>query len=492
MTSNDQSHQAAGGSWNQLLESVRNGRPVRLHSKAVQPGDVFVALPGKAVDGSRFIPDALSRGAAWIVSASDRNVPEDSLDRLIVRDDPQAGLGQLAKASFGTEAQTFLLVGITGTNGKTTVAAMLEELFQAAGRSVGIVGTVNYRWPGHEEAARLTTPDCLTTHSLLARMAQDGVDVVCMEVSSHALDQQRVAGLDFDLAVFTNLSQDHLDYHEDMEAYYLAKRRLFDPVSGPAPRPVINLDDEYGTRLAAELENPLGYSLGKARLASGSILQAEIRSASRRGLELAMQYQDQSWQLSSPIIGRHNAANLAAAQAAGLAAGLPSTAMSALNGFPGVAGRLEKIDNARDLHIFVDYAHSPDALENVLASVRGLDFRRLVVVFGCGGDRDKTKRPLMGQAVAAFADVAVLTSDNPRHEDPAAIMNDVLPGIQGQIRLIQEADRRKAIGLALDELTPDDALIIAGKGHEDYQEIGGERFPYSDFAAVREHLKSCR
>jgi len=474
--------------WQELLESVRSGRPVRLDSREVQPGDVFVALRGAHQDGARFVPDALNRGAAIVVGPEHIELPEESRARLFRRADLQDSLGDLARASFGTERLSALLIGITGTNGKTTVAYMLERLFREAGRSVGVIGTVSYRWPGHESPAALTTPDCLTLHALLSRMDRRGVDVVCMEVSSHALDQGRIAGLDFGVALFTNLSQDHLDYHADMEEYYLAKAKLFGGAGRSQPRAVLNLDDTYGYRLAQELPQGLGFSLQGRSNPRGEALQAHILAASRRGLHLDMRFNSRHWEITSPLIGRHNASNLSAAQAAGLAAGLSVADMKALNGFTGVPGRLEKVSNEKDLHIFVDYAHTPDALENVLSSVRSLDINRLFVVFGCGGDRDRTKRPLMGRAVAKHADVAVLTSDNPRNEEPEAIMRDVLPGLTGSIRLIQEADRRAAIACALQEITPEDALIIAGKGHEDYQEVCGQRHPFSDVQVVRELL----
>jgi UDP-N-acetylmuramoyl-L-alanyl-D-glutamate--2,6-diaminopimelate ligase len=470
--------------WRELLDAVRAGTTVRTHSGHVRPGDVFVALPGSRTDGTAYIAQAAAAGAAWIVAPRTVSAEKAGQARTVVRPDIRSALGELARARFGTDRNAMSLVGVTGTNGKTTVCSMLEHLLVRAGFRVGLIGTVSCRWPGHDREASLTTPECLETHEILSRMAADGVDVVCMEVSSHALDQDRVAGLEFDLGVFTNLTQDHLDYHSGMEAYFRAKSKLFRPGPVRWPAAVLNLDDPYGRRLAKARPDHRGYSLEGHCLDASSCLQGEVTEASRRGTALRMRLGERVWELRTPLLGRHNGSNLLAAQAAGLLLGLGPEQMKGLEDFPGERGRLEYIPNPGGLHAYVDFAHSPDALENVLSSVRELDFERMLVVFGCGGDRDKGKRPLMGRVVARYADAAYLTSDNPRNEDPVRIMEDVLPGLDTGVRVVREPDRREAIRAAISDLGPRDVLLVMGKGHESYQEIGGRRHEFSDADVV--------
>lgn len=477
--------------WSELLAAVRGGLPVRAHSGKVGVGDAFVAVPGPKVDGAVFIPDALTRGAAWIVAAPGVRLPEGATARLVTRDDPRAALGELAAAAHGTAGHGYRLVGVTGTNGKTTVTYLVERLFSGADRKAGVLGTVSYRWPGFSMDAPLTTPDCLSLHEMLARMDKAGVELAVMEVSSHALDQRRVAGLAFDAAVLTNLTQDHLDYHQDMETYFQAKARLFRELPRDGKAWIVNYEDPYGLRLLEEGRaagrDVLGYGL-ETPPARMPVIRAEVRTMSAAGMELTVEFEGRRFGLVSPLVGRHNAMNLLAAMGVGLKLGLSEADMQALAGFTGVAGRLERVPNSRGLNVFVDYAHTPDALANVLSAIKALGVRNLVCVFGCGGNRDRAKRPLMGQAVCRLADVAVLTSDNPRHEDPLAIIEDVKPGLSGCARVLVEPDRRKAIALALDGLTPDDALVIAGKGHETYQQIGDVKHPFSDQKVVREML----
>jgi UDP-N-acetylmuramoyl-L-alanyl-D-glutamate--2,6-diaminopimelate ligase len=323
---------------------------------------------------------------------------------------------------------------------------------------------------------------------MLAEMAEDGVEAVCMEVSSHALDQQRTAGLAFDLAVFTNLTQDHLDYHQDMETYFQVKSRLFTTASRAS---VLNFDDAYGLRLAGLSTPGRGYSLNKVDVPGWPCLQGSIQRMDRSGQVLSLHEPKLGqWSLRSGLVGRHNASNLLAAQAVGLELGLGPQDFRALESCTGPPGRLERISNKLGLHVFVDYAHTPDALDNVLVALKELDFRRLIVVFGCGGDRDPGKRPLMGQAVARHADLAVLTSDNPRHEDPEQIMHEVMPGLQDCPQVMCNPDRRQAIHMGLEATGPLDALVIAGKGHECTQQIGDQKLPFSDAQVVRGYLDS--
>ncbi|MFK4766051.1 UDP-N-acetylmuramoyl-L-alanyl-D-glutamate--2,6-diaminopimelate ligase [Desulfobaculum sp. SPO524] len=472
--------------WNTLVQAVSDGLMVRSDSRQVNPGEVFVAAPGASVDGAAFIPSALERGAKWIVARPGTTLPDGADATLVEHEEPRKALGELAAAYFKTAEHGQTVIGITGTNGKTTVTYMLEHVLAAAGRKVGVIGTVNYRWPGFALDAAMTTPDCWQLHEIMANMAAAGVDTVIMEVSSHALDQDRVAGLGYDVAVLTNVTQDHLDYHKTMDAYFNAKARLFTDVPKAGKTTVINVDDPYGRILLDRCPDAIGYGLYYPATGEARGLWGDIVSCDSRGVHLSMKFGEERWELQSPLIGKHNASNLLAVQGAALALGVKPRRLKALEKFCGVPGRLERIDNRRGLNVFVDYAHTPDALENVLSSVKELDFKRLFVVFGCGGDRDRAKRPLMGEAVSHYADVAVLTSDNPRSENSVAIMNDVRPGLSKCKYVIENPDRRGAITAALGEMRSGDVLVIAGKGHETYQEIRGTRLPFSDAQVVRE------
>lgn len=496
-------------SFDDLLARVRQTRTgtdrpeIRTDSRRVGRGDVFVAVPGVAanggagVDGADFIPRAWAAGAGAVVCLPGRvdaalaDAPEGSV--VAANDDPRAAIGLLGQARYGTDALSFPVVAVTGTNGKTTITYLLEHVFSALGRRAGVLGTVSYRWPGFAMDAPLTTPDCIETHAMLARMQAAGVDVALMEVSSHALDQRRVAGIRFAGAILTNLTQDHLDYHGDMERYYAAKARLFTELPDADKACAVNADDAWGRRLLGEVPHAIGFGL-EAAPDGGEVvpgrrhLHGEMVRNDTSGLTLRMTFEGRQWELSSHLVGAHNASNLLAVQAVCLGMGLAPEDFASLADFAGVPGRLERIVNPRGLDIFVDYAHTPDALENVLRALRAVGFARIVTVFGCGGNRDRTKRPLMGQAVARYADVAVLTSDNPRHEDPESIMADVLPGLAGAREVVSDPDRARAIGKALALLRPGDALLVAGKGHESYQQIGDRKVPYSDQQVIREIL----
>jgi UDP-N-acetylmuramoyl-L-alanyl-D-glutamate--2,6-diaminopimelate ligase len=474
--------------FNDLLARAATGTMVRTDSRQVAPGEIFVALPGTRTDGTRFIPDALDRGAAFVVAPPGTALPTGSTAILVHHPAPRLALGELARSFFGTDRLGMKLLGITGTNGKTTVTTMAEHLLGAAGLVPGIMGTISCRWPGHENPSCMTTPDCWTIHETLARMAGAGVQAVCMEVSSHALEQDRVAGISFDAAVFTNLSQDHLDYHRSMEEYFASKRRIFTRQGSAPPLGIINVDDAYGTRIAAGHLPRIAFTLAHNGSLQDPVLRGTILAADRKGLILDVAYGKRSWHLTSPLVGRHNAYNLLSVVGLGIGLDLPDEAIQAMEGFGGVPGRLQRIENRMGLDIFVDYAHTPDALENVLSAVRALDFKRVITVFGCGGDRDAGKRPLMGAAVAKFSDVAVLTSDNPRTEDPETIMDQIQPGLSSCPVVIRESDRRKAIAAALEEMQGGDALIVAGKGHEQYQIIGDRRIEFSDERTIQEIL----
>jgi UDP-N-acetylmuramoyl-L-alanyl-D-glutamate--2,6-diaminopimelate ligase len=483
---------------------AREGLSVTTRSDEVRGGGVFVIMPppvargreGGQPGGESHLPQALAAGPGAVL-CEEKHLPlleACGADCAVtVTSDVRSGLGVLAASLHGTDRDCPEVIAITGTNGKTTTSYLLETLFRSLGRKVGVVGTVSYRWPGHEEEASLTTPGCLALHSLLARMREAGTDIVLMEVSSHALDQNRVAGIAFSGAVLTNLTQDHLDYHISMEDYFAAKLRLFLPeaeggVPGDGKARAANADDPYGRRILALPGESVGYGLKGAPLPGGRCLSGEILSLRPEGMELEMRWEGRNWRLSSPLVGGFNVMNLLGAQALGLALGLRPDDFAALSSFAGVRGRLERISGKAGFNVFVDYAHTPDALVKAINALRDAGFPRVITLFGCGGNRDRSKRPLMGEAVASLSDIAVLTSDNPRDEEPEAIIADILPGLARCPRVEVEPDRRKAIALAVGLLAPGDALLVAGKGHETYQIIKGVRYPFSDQAILRECL----
>ena len=488
----------------QLCDSMRKEpRPIRTDSRLVEEGDIFVALPPAAREGagapdlrSEYIRAAAARGAGVIVadprfSAAAEADREQNAPDFIPASDARTALGRIASARFGTEHTDFPVIAVTGTNGKTTCAYLLEHLWRSGGRRVGVLGTVSYRWPGHEEAAPLTTPGCVDIHERLAAMRDAGVDAAVMEVSSHALDQNRIAGVSFSGALFTNLTQDHLDYHDGMEDYFAAKRKLFTAVPRADKAMAINADDPYGRRLLEELPRAVPFGIEHAEDRG---LSCAVLSDTPRGMELRLTWQGKSWRMSTPLVGRHNAANLSAVIALGLQTGFRPDDFSCFHDFCGVSGRLERIPvpergKGAGIGIFVDYAHTPDALTRAQEALRDAGFVRIITVFGCGGDRDRTKRPLMGESVAKGSDVAVLTSDNPRTEDPEKIMDDVMPGLSGAKEIHREADRRMALALALDLARPGDAVLVAGKGHEPYQIIGKVKYPFSDQQILKELLR---
>lgn len=475
-----------------VIAAIKAGAArVRCDSRLIQDGDIFVALAGNKAKGASFIGDAAVSGARWIIcSREDEAAARSTAPQCMVVavDDPQAALGELGKASWHPDHSNLKITGITGTNGKTTCAWLMEYILNAQGIQTGLLGTVEYHWPGHREPASLTTPDTLSLHEMLGQMEKCGVQAAVMEVSSHALAQNRIAGIEFDGAIFTNLTQDHLDYHADMEDYFQAKARLFCDLPRRDKVSAINADDPFGRRLLAMNIRAIPYGLN----ATGEgCLRGEIISLSPEGMHLQMRYGNSGWELRTHLVGAFNASNLLAVQALGIAYGFAPDTFQCLRDFPGVPGRLERIINPQGLNIFVDYAHTPDALVNALSALRGAGFRRIITLFGCGGDRDRTKRPLMGQAVAKYSDIAFLTSDNPRTEDPQAIMDDVRPGLDSARQAYFEADRKEATRLAIGLMQRGDALLIAGKGHEDYQIIGTHKRHYSDQEAVKE-LLACK
>ncbi len=472
---------------------------VRIDSREVKSGDVFVAISGVNEDGVKFIPNAVQAGAAIIVCSAENEITKAAAKegvQIVVQENTRKALWQLAKAYYGTEVickvKNVQIIGITGTNGKTTSAYLLEHLFTGLGHKVGVMGTVSYRWPSNEIIASLTTPDSLTIHRIISEMVKDGVDIIIMEVSSHALEQDRVGGVDFTGAIFSNLTQDHLDFHEDMNSYFTAKAKLFTTLPKVDKSIAINSDDEWGKKLLALCPQALDYGLRDFENTRLNYVKAKILSMSPAGLHLQMQWGEKKWELRSPLVGAFNALNLLGVQTVALGMGVEVEGLKHLETFHGVCGRLERVQGTGELNIFVDYAHTPDALVNVLEALRGAGFKKIITVFGCGGNRDKTKRPLMGKAVAEHTDVAVLTSDNPRFEKAEDIIADVMPGLEARegLEIIVEVDRKMATQKALELLKQSDiahtAVLIAGKGHEDYQIIEDVKHPYSDQLTVQE------
>ena len=460
-------------------------------SRAVTAGDLFVAVPGLKQDGRLFIPEALVRGAALVVTEGSDPLPGTDQGRVLVPSVREA-LARLADAFFEHPSGTLTVVGITGTNGKTTTSYLVEALLRARGMGTGVVGTIQYRIGDETVPAGQTTPEAVELQRLLARMVESGVRTVAMEVSSHALALHRVDGIDFDVAVFTNLTQDHLDFHGTLEAYGRAKRRLFELLRGsrkPERWAVINLDDPASRSMVE--------GLALRVLTFGLRPPAEVRpeayASTLDGIRMTVESPGGRLTLVSPLIGDPNVMNLLAACAVGVALGMePSLIGQALAQVRAVPGRFERVEAGQPFLVVVDYAHTPDALERVLGTARRLTGDRLGVVFGCGGDRDRGKRPLMGAIAARLADRAWVTSDNPRSEDPLAIIKEVVVGVQrvwpDLDRCAMISDRLDAIRAALDWARPGDFIVIAGKGHETYQIIGREVLPFDDRAVVRQIL----
>jgi UDP-N-acetylmuramoyl-L-alanyl-D-glutamate--2,6-diaminopimelate ligase len=447
------------------------------------PGALFCAIPGLRADGHDFAAEAVERGAAALLVERPLDLP---VPQALV---PDARLATaLAAAELaGRPSEALVVVGVTGTNGKTTSAFLLRSVLEAAGHRCGLIGTVEGRVGGEAVPVRHTTPDPVELQGLLARMREAGDTACAMEVSSHALAQRRAAGTRFAAALFTNLTRDHLDYHADVEEYYAAKRGLFARPEGEGPDPpgAANLDDEHGQRLARET-GALGYAVDAP---------AEVRAEAARGLSRGVAARIATprgpLEVESRLRGRFNLANITGVVAVGELLGLAHDAVAAgIAALPGVPGRFEAVEAGQPFPVIVDYAHTPDSLDNVLRAARELvDGGRLVVVFGCGGDRDRGKRPQMGAVARDLADVAVVTSDNPRTEDPEAIIAEILDGARGgPAELVVEPDRRAAIGWATARGGPGDVVVIAGKGHEQGQERHGVITPFDDRAVAREAL----
>jgi UDP-N-acetylmuramoyl-L-alanyl-D-glutamate--2,6-diaminopimelate ligase len=447
-------------------------------SRSVVPGTLFFCVPGFRADGHDFAPDAVARGAVALVCQRPLGlgVPE------VLVDDVRAAMGPAAARFFGDPTAELEVVGVTGTNGKTTTAFLVRHLLEAGGRQTGLLGTVKRVVGGVEEEVERTTPEAIDLQATFRAMLDGGDRACAMEVSSHALELGRVAGIRFACRVFTNLTQDHLDFHETMEAYFAAKRRLFeDPGLS-----VVNMDDEYGRRIAAEVEC---VTFGIEREADYRAREVEF---DLMGSRFVCETPGGELELSSPLPGLFNVQNVLGAVAAARSLEVPAeTITAALPEFGRVPGRFEPVDEGQDFGVLVDYAHTPEALENVLVAAREVTRGRLHVVFGAGGDRDRGKRPLMGEAARRLADRVLVTSDNPRSEEPESIVEAIMEGAGPGAE--RETDRRRAIARAIETAAPGDVVVIAGKGHEQGQEFeNGRKEPFDDVTEARVALRARR
>jgi len=462
-------------------------------SRRVQRNGLFIALRGEKSDGHDFIGQAIEKGATVIVAekAENPSVTGGRATRVLV-ENSRTAMPDLAARFFNYPARKLKLAGVTGTNGKTTTTFLIKHICEKAGMRCGLLGTVRYEIGERVLPAARTTPESLDLQELLAQMRDAGCRAAVMEVSSHALAQERVRDIEWDAAVFTNLTQDHLDYHGTMENYFAAKAKLFEqlPKQERKKKPVaiINLDDRYGQKLIAKFAGKISV------VTFGTGLKSDFRASNYRmefgGTSYQLDARGKSYLVRVPLIGRFNVANSVAAVAAANALGIGlREAIVSLAKSPQVPGRLEMVPAKRQFQVFVDYAHSPDALLNVIKTLRELQPRRLIVVFGCGGNRDREKRPLMGQVVDQNADFAIITSDNPRKEDPDTIIADVEKGFRGT-DFEKITDRAAAISRAIELAQPRDIVLIAGKGHENYQEFADHTVPFEDIQVARRAIES--
>lgn len=464
------------------LETEISG--IAYDSRRVKPGFLFVAMTGAQVDGHAFVESAIDRGAVAVIGQEDARGHRKNVTFVRARDS-RAALSRVSEVFYGHPSSHLKIAGVTGTNGKTTTAFLLKQIFEKSQWRCGLIGTVRYEIGERILPATRTTPEALDVQELLYAMRSAGCKAAVMEVSSHALAQNRVSGVEFDAAIFTNLSQDHLDYHGTMENYFAAKMALFDKLSTQTKnaKAVINIDDHYGTILADKFANQIPlvtYGMSMRADFRGSNLKTDFR-----GTSYQLDAKHKSYLVRLPLIGRFNVYNSLAAIAAASALGIDvRAAVLSLAAVSPVPGRLEAVPAGRQFRIFVDYAHTDDALINVMKTVRELSPARLIVVFGCGGNRDRSKRSLMGAAVERYADRAIITSDNPRKEDPEAIIEDIKKGF---VRDSYETvvDRKEAIFRAISIAQPRDIVLIAGKGHETYQEFADRTVPFNDVEVAK-------
>jgi UDP-N-acetylmuramoyl-L-alanyl-D-glutamate--2,6-diaminopimelate ligase len=473
----------------QLTGSLdRNVESIAYDSRRVQRNGLFVALRGEKTDGHQFIDQAIERGASVIVTEREEKQPR--VTSLVV-ENTRTALADLAAVFYGFPATRLKMAAVTGTNGKTTTTFLIKHICEKAGLHCGLIGTVRYEIGERVLPAIRTTPESLDLQELLAQIANAGCGAAAMEVSSHALAQERTRGLEWDVAVFTNLTQDHLDFHGTMENYFESKAKLFTELAQQKkkqkPVAIINIDDRYGGQLLDKIDKNVSV------ITFGMSARAHFRASNYRtefgGTSYQLDARGKSYLVRVPLIGRFNVANSLGALAAANALGLSlREAILSLGKSPQVPGRLEAVPAKRQFQVFVDYAHTPDALLNVLKTLRELEPARLIVIFGCGGDRDRQKRPLMAEAVDRLADFAIITSDNPRKEDPNAIIAEVEKGFRSN-RYEKVPDRAEAIKRAIEFAQPRDIVLIAGKGHENYQEFADHTVPFDDMQVARRALE---
>jgi UDP-N-acetylmuramoyl-L-alanyl-D-glutamate--2,6-diaminopimelate ligase len=457
---------------------------IAYRADSVGAGDAFFCVPGLKHDGHDFAPAAVARGASVLVVG--HTLPGVDVPQVVV-DDPRAALAWASARFFGMPSADMAVVGITGTNGKTTTTYLLDSILRAAGRTTGLIGTVETRIAGRVEPAGRTTPESRDLQELLSDMVAEGVDTVVMEVSSHAIDLHRVDGVRFAVAAFTNLSHDHLDYHHTIEAYFAAKARLFRELAPAAS--VVNVDDWHGRRLAADIEADI--TVG--RVPEASVSAGEVRLSSGAS-EFVLVSPDGEVAIRLPLTGDFNVSNSLVAAGCALALGIGlDTIAAGLAAVPQVPGRLERVDEGQPFSVVVDYAHTPDGLEKAIEAVREVSSGRIITVFGCGGDRDPGKRPLMGAIAGRLSDVVVLTSDNPRTEQPEGIIAQISRGMADTAAARHVVvDRASAIAMAIGLARAGDTVLLAGKGHEDYQIFADRTVHFDDREAARETLRAMR
>ncbi len=470
---------------------------LRTDSRLVKPGDLFVALTGGSHDGHAFLAAAAANGA--VAGLVEREIAGSPIPLVCVPSTEEA-LWRVAANFHGDPSARLKVVGVTGTNGKTTVTYLLESIFRAEGHLSGVIGTINYRVGGEVLRTGLTTPFSHDLQELMAAVLERGGSRLVVEVSSHAAAQGRIAGVRFDAGLFTNLTHDHLDFHGDMEGYFAAKTRFFReflPAGGKRTGMAFNADDPFGARLVSEFPDALSYGF-----AEGAKVRPVKREAGWEGTRLLLSTPGGELDIFTRLIGAYNASNVMAAVCGALLLGVaPDAIRRGIESAAVIPGRMEPIENGRGLHVFVDYAHTPDGLDRILSTLRELSPSRIVTLFGCGGNRDRTKRPEMGQVAARRSDVVVVTSDNPRNEDPHAILGEIVSGLEAEgwteaapgetpnpRQFVVIEDRKAAIDRVLALAKPGDTVAIAGKGHEDVQIIGNRRLPFDDRQAVRDAL----
>jgi UDP-N-acetylmuramoyl-L-alanyl-D-glutamate--2,6-diaminopimelate ligase len=456
-------------------------------SRRVKPDYVFFAFPGAKADGREFAAAAMAAGAVAVASESAK--PEGFAGPWIRVEHGRRALAEASRAFYGELDRALRLHAITGTNGKTTTGYLVDAMLRSAGRITGLVGTIEYRVGERVRNAVNTTPESLDLHRLFAEVKAAGGSDVTMEVSSHAMELGRVYAMEFETAIFTNLTRDHLDFHATMEDYFSAKRRLFEGAGARPPKfAVLNRDDAWARKIPqAPGSEPIWYGLGRDAQARATHISSTLR-----GLKFDVEFGRRRIAIESPLVGRINVYNILAACCAGISQGLDDGQIAGgIASCKAVPGRFERVDEGQPFAVVVDYAHTDDALRNTIAVARGLTSGRVITLFGCGGDRDRAKRPLMGQAAAEGSDFVVLTSDNPRSEDPLSIMNDAMVGLRrSDTPHIAEPDRARAIRRAIEQAREGDVVILAGKGHEQYQVLKNETIAFDDREVAREVLKT--